>query len=43
MEWSKPTVYTGFTFSKGDVSGSAAGSRLDMVGFDCLFIKPSLI
>jgi len=32
-----------FTFSKGDVLGSAAGSRPDMLVFDCGFIEPSLI
>jgi hypothetical protein len=37
------TGSTGFNFSKGDVSGSAAGSRADIFQFDCGFTKPGLI
>jgi len=39
----KLTGSTGFAFSKSNVSGSAAGSRPDMVVFDCGFTEPSRI
>jgi len=39
----KLTGWWGFGFSKCDLSHSAAGSRPDMLTFDCGFIDPSLI
>jgi len=43
MQGYKVTGSTGFAFSNGDESGSAAGSPLDMLDFDCDFTEPSLI
>jgi len=37
------TDSTGFAFSNVDESGSAAGSPLGMLDFDCGFTEPSLI
>ena len=37
------TGSTGFAFSNVDQSGSAAGSPLVMLDFDCGFSEPSLI
>jgi len=43
MQGYKLTGSTGFAFRNGDESGSAAGSLLGMLNFDCGFTEPRLI
>ena len=43
MQGYKLTGSAGFAFSNMDKSGSAAGSPLGMLDFDCGFTEPSLI